>query len=67
LHGLGGVGGPLDVLRAAYLWLTSQDDVGNAIEDTVVGEYHSGFNWVVRGETTSPTAGSSFRCGEIAS
>jgi hypothetical protein len=39
------------ILRAAYSWITSQDDlIGNAIEDTVVAEYHAGFNWVVRGE-----------------
>jgi hypothetical protein len=39
------------ILKTAYSWITSQDDlVGNAIEDTVVGEYHTGFNWVVRGE-----------------
>jgi len=39
------------ILRAAYSWITSQDDlIGNAIENTVVGEFHSGFNWVVRGE-----------------
>ncbi|HET9726510.1 MAG TPA: hypothetical protein VFP28_06300 [Gemmatimonadales bacterium] len=39
------------ILKAAYSWITSQDDlIGNAIEDTVVGEYHAGFNWVVRGE-----------------
>jgi hypothetical protein len=39
------------ILKAAYSWITSQDDlVGNAIEDTVVGEYHADFNWVVRGE-----------------
>ena len=31
--------------------ITSQDDlIGNAIEDTVVGEYHAGANWIVRGE-----------------
>ncbi len=40
------------ILRAAYSWITSQDDlVGNAIEDSVVGEYHSGANWIVRGES----------------
>jgi hypothetical protein len=40
------------ILKAAYSWITSQDDlIGNAIEDTVVGEYHAGFNWVVRGES----------------
>lgn len=39
------------ILRAAYSWLTSQDDlIGNAIEDTVVSEYHAGANWVVRGD-----------------
>jgi hypothetical protein len=39
------------ILKAAYSWITSQDDlIGNAIEDSVVGEYHAGFNWVVRGE-----------------
>jgi hypothetical protein len=39
------------ILRAVYSWLTSQDDlIGNAIEDTVVGEFHAGANWIVRGE-----------------
>jgi hypothetical protein len=39
------------ILRAAYSFITSQDDlIGNAIEDVVVGEYHAGFNWIVRGE-----------------
>ena len=39
------------ILRAAYSWITSQDDlIGNPIEDKIVGEYHSGFNWVIRGE-----------------
>jgi hypothetical protein len=39
------------ILRAAYSWITSQDDlIGNAIEDAVVGEYRSGANWIVRGE-----------------
>jgi hypothetical protein len=40
------------ILRAAYSFITSQDDlIGNAIEDVVVGEYHTGFNWIVRGES----------------
>jgi len=40
------------ILRAAYSFITSQDDlIGNAIEDTVVGESHAGFNWIVRGES----------------
>jgi hypothetical protein len=39
------------ILRAAYSFITTQDDlIGNGIEDTVVGEFHTGFNWVVRGE-----------------
>jgi hypothetical protein len=39
------------ILRAAYSWITSQDDlIGNAIEDKVVGEYHAGANWIVRGD-----------------
>jgi hypothetical protein len=39
------------ILRAAYSWITSQDDlIGNAIEDTVVGEYRAGAHWIVRGE-----------------
>lgn len=39
------------ILRAAYSWITSQDDlIGNAIENTVVGEYRAGANWIVRGE-----------------
>lgn len=39
------------ILRAAYSWITTQDDlIGNAIEDDVVGEFHAGANWIVRGE-----------------
>ena len=39
------------LLRAAYSFITSQDDlIGNAIEDVVLGEFHTGFNWIVRGE-----------------
>ena len=40
------------ILRAAYSVITSQDDlIGNAIEDRVVGEFHAGSNWIVRGES----------------
>jgi hypothetical protein len=40
------------ILRAAYSWITSQDDlIGNAIEDVVVGEFHTGANWIIRGES----------------
>jgi hypothetical protein len=39
------------LLRAAYSWITSQDDlIGNAIEDVVVGEFHAGANWILRGD-----------------
>ncbi|MEP6688313.1 MAG: hypothetical protein ABJC36_08185 [Gemmatimonadales bacterium] len=39
------------ILRAAYSWITSQDDlIGNAIENSVVNEYHGDANWIVRGE-----------------
>jgi hypothetical protein len=39
------------ILKAAYSFITSQDDlVGNAIEDTVVNEFHANANWIVRGE-----------------
>lgn len=39
------------ILRAAYSFITSQDDlVGNAIEDVAVGEFHAGYNWIVKGE-----------------
>jgi hypothetical protein len=40
------------ILRAAYSFITSQDDlIGNAIEDVVTGEVHTGFNWTVKGES----------------
>ena len=39
------------ILRAAYSFITSQDDlIGNAVEDVVTGEFHSGFNWILKGE-----------------
>jgi hypothetical protein len=39
------------ILRAAYSFITSQDDlVGNAIEDVAAGEFHAGYNWMVKGE-----------------
>jgi len=40
------------ILRAAYSFITSQDDlIGNAIEDVVTGEVHPGFNWTIKGES----------------
>ena len=40
------------ILSAAYSFITTQDDmIGNAIEDVVVGEFHSGANWIVKGES----------------
>ncbi len=42
------------ILRAAYSFITSQDDlIGNAVEDVVAGESHPGFNWVVKGENNA--------------
>jgi hypothetical protein len=39
-------------LSALASWITSSDDlIGNAIEDRIVGEYHVGANWIVKGET----------------
>jgi len=40
------------ILSAAYSFLTSQDDlIGNAIEDVVVGQFFTGANWVIKGES----------------
>lgn len=42
------------ILRAAYSFITTQDDlIGNAIEDVVAGESHPGFNWIVKGENNT--------------
>lgn len=42
------------ILRAAYSFITSQDDlVGNAVEDVVAKEFHAGANWVVKGENNA--------------
>ncbi len=42
------------ILKAAYSFITSQDDlVGNAIEDVAVGEFHAGYNWIVKGENNA--------------
>ena len=44
------------ILRAAYSFITSQDDlIGNAVEDVVAGENHAGFNWIVKGENNATT------------
>ena len=34
----------------ASLINTNDELVGNAVQDSVVGEYHPGFNWIVKGE-----------------
>jgi len=40
------------ILRAAYSFITTQDDlIGNAIEDVVVGQFISGANWIIKGES----------------
>jgi hypothetical protein len=39
------------ILSAAYSFITTQDDlIGNAIEDVVVGQFHAGANWIIKGE-----------------
>ncbi|HJR16553.1 MAG TPA: hypothetical protein VJ808_06845 [Gemmatimonadales bacterium] len=39
------------ILRAAYSFITTQDDlIGNAVEDVVVGQFFPGANWIVKGE-----------------
>jgi hypothetical protein len=39
------------ILRAAYSFITTQDDlIGNAIEDVVVGQTFPGANWFIKGE-----------------
>jgi hypothetical protein len=39
------------ILRAAYSFITTQDDlIGNAIEDVVVGQFVAGANWFVKGD-----------------
>ena len=41
------------LLKAFWSTLQTQDEiVGTAIEDTVVGEYYSGANWIIKGENT---------------
>ncbi len=38
------------ILRAAYSFITTQDDIiGNAIEDVVVGQSYTGANWIIKG------------------
>jgi hypothetical protein len=40
------------ILRAAYSFITTQDDlIGNAIEAVVVGQSYPGANWIVKGES----------------
>jgi hypothetical protein len=39
------------ILSAVYSFITTQDDqIGNAIEDVVVGQTYPGANWIVKGE-----------------
>ena len=40
------------ILRAAYSFITTQDDlIGNAVENVVVGQFIPGANWIVKGES----------------
>jgi hypothetical protein len=42
------------ILRAAYSFITTQDDlIGNAVEDVVVGQFYPGANWIVKGENNA--------------
>lgn len=42
------------ILRAAYSFITTQDDlIGNAVEDVVVGQFYPGGNWIVKGENNA--------------
>jgi len=34
----------------ASLINTNDELVGNAVQDSIAGEYHAGFNWIVKGE-----------------
>ena len=41
----------LALFRSVWSFFTTQDDiVGDAIEDSVVGQYYPGANWIVKGE-----------------
>jgi len=31
------------------LIMTNDELVGNAVQDVIVGEFHTGFNWIVKG------------------
>jgi hypothetical protein len=36
---------------AVASWIMTNDElVGNAVQDVIVGEYHTGFNWIVKGD-----------------
>jgi hypothetical protein len=40
------------ILSAVYSFITTQDDfIGNAVEDVVVGQFFTGANWIVKGES----------------
>ncbi len=40
------------ILRSVYSFITTQDDlIGNAVEDVVVGQFISGANWIIKGES----------------
>ena len=42
------------LLRAAYSFITTQDDmIGNAIEDVVVGQFFAGANWIIKGDNNA--------------
>jgi len=41
--------------KLAHLILTNDEMVGNAIEDSVIGQYYPGANWIIKGENNVTT------------
>ncbi|HEV8123406.1 MAG TPA: hypothetical protein VGP80_04135 [Gemmatimonadales bacterium] len=41
--------------KLAHLILTNDEMVGNAIEDSVIGQYYAGANWIIKGENNVTT------------
>ena len=41
----------VNIFQAIANWIKTNDElVGNAVEDRIVGQYYSGFNWFVKGD-----------------
>ena len=37
----------------ASLFRTNDELVGNAVQDVIAGEFHLGFNWIVKGHSNA--------------